>query len=189
MTLDDYNNLLNTFDHRCYICGSKKKLCVDHDHKTGKIRGILCNDCNLALGYLRDNKRLMLRAIDYLTNLNKPNILKRWHNRLYHIIFTFRKKIKSYINERRLKRREKIKNNERYLWKIDNKNNIADWMWITLSEHKPEYDIRIDIMDSDGNVFINWYFTTNGWIEFFTIKRNHIIYIEDVVKWRPTIFK
>lgn len=39
---------------------------VDHDHKTGKVRGLLCSRCNLALGYLRDSIKTLKRAIAYL---------------------------------------------------------------------------------------------------------------------------
>jgi hypothetical protein len=38
----------------CQICGRRKNLCVDHDHKTGKVRGRLCNFCNLSLGWLEN---------------------------------------------------------------------------------------------------------------------------------------
>lgn len=43
-----------------------KKLCVDHDHKTGKIRGILCSDCNVALGLLKDNPETLYRLRKYV---------------------------------------------------------------------------------------------------------------------------
>jgi len=45
-----------------------KVLCVDHDHNTGKIRGLLCNTCNRALGLLKDNKQLLINALKYLKN-------------------------------------------------------------------------------------------------------------------------
>lgn len=40
---------------------------IDHDHKTGKLRGLLCDRCNRGLGYLSDSVVLLLRAICYLT--------------------------------------------------------------------------------------------------------------------------
>ena len=43
-----------------------KRLYVDHCHKTGKIRGLLCNSCNTALGLLKDDISLFKRSIDYL---------------------------------------------------------------------------------------------------------------------------
>jgi hypothetical protein len=40
--------------------------CVDHDHRTGKVRGLLCNHCNAGLGCLRDDPAVIQSAIDYL---------------------------------------------------------------------------------------------------------------------------
>jgi hypothetical protein len=52
----------------CMICGSIEKLVVDHNHKTNKVRGMLCNHCNRGLGHFRDNQKTLLKAIDYLNN-------------------------------------------------------------------------------------------------------------------------
>jgi hypothetical protein len=51
---------------KCWICESTRKLCLDHDHVTGKPRGILCPKCNLGLGNFRDNENYLGRAIAYL---------------------------------------------------------------------------------------------------------------------------
>ena len=50
----------------CVICGSEEKLVVDHDHKTGKVRGMLCNHCNRGLGHFRDDPMLLEFAAQYL---------------------------------------------------------------------------------------------------------------------------
>jgi hypothetical protein len=54
----------------CKICGNPPKigrnLDVDHDHTTGKIRGLLCNNCNRGLGHLQDNITILQNAIEYL---------------------------------------------------------------------------------------------------------------------------
>jgi hypothetical protein len=50
----------------CVICGSNEKLVVDHDHKTNKIRGMLCNHCNFGLGHFRDDPMLLEFAAQYL---------------------------------------------------------------------------------------------------------------------------
>lgn len=70
---EDYINLLIKFNYKCGICDatqSKHKkssdLYIDHCHKTNKIRGLLCNACNLGLGSFYDNEELLKRAILYL---------------------------------------------------------------------------------------------------------------------------
>ena len=50
----------------CVICGSEEPLVVDHDHKTGKVRGMLCNHCNRGLGHFCDDPELMEFAAEYL---------------------------------------------------------------------------------------------------------------------------
>ena len=53
---------------RCCICGSLKNLCIDHNHKTKEVRGILCSNCNRGLGYFKDNEDTLSSAIEYLKN-------------------------------------------------------------------------------------------------------------------------
>lgn len=51
----------------CQICsGTSKRMHIDHDHKTHRIRGILCSRCNVAIGMLFDNPELALKIIHYL---------------------------------------------------------------------------------------------------------------------------
>lgn len=54
----------------CAICGevpkTKQGLCVDHDHSTGHVRGLLCNNCNAGMGYLKDNEKVLESALSYL---------------------------------------------------------------------------------------------------------------------------
>jgi Recombination endonuclease VII len=51
----------------CAICKtSSRRLCIDHCHATGKVRGFLCNKCNVGLGYYNDDPRLMRAATAYL---------------------------------------------------------------------------------------------------------------------------
>ena len=71
MSLEEYNKLFEEQEGRCAICGKhqsylKKGLSVDHDHVTGKIRGLLCNNCNAGIGLLKDDIKLLTIAINYL---------------------------------------------------------------------------------------------------------------------------
>jgi hypothetical protein len=64
-----YNAMLTAQGGVCAICGdppSYRRLDIDHDHKDGSIRGLLCPCCNNALGMLRDRWVLALRAAKYL---------------------------------------------------------------------------------------------------------------------------
>lgn len=54
----------------CAGCGSRRKLVVDHDHRTGKFRGLLCMACNSALGLLRD-RRSTLRSLERYLKVNE----------------------------------------------------------------------------------------------------------------------
>ena len=69
--LEEYNLILESQDGCCAICGMTpeehgKSLFVDHNHETGEVRGLLCNHCNLSLGYLKEDPRLFIRAVEYL---------------------------------------------------------------------------------------------------------------------------
>ena len=69
ITLEDYNKMLKLQNNKCLICLRdfiKFKGNVDHNHKTGKIRGILCPTCNRVLGLFKDDINRFQRAIDYL---------------------------------------------------------------------------------------------------------------------------
>lgn len=73
LTLGDYKALLKAQDSRCAICGSRdpkmsttKNLHVDHCHTTGRVRGLLCNNCNRGLGYFGDNFASLEAAAAYL---------------------------------------------------------------------------------------------------------------------------
>jgi len=81
MSLDDYNNMLVSQNGVCAICGEKETrtikgkiqpLSVDHNHITDQIRGLLCGNCNLALGNLRvdnsDGIDRLASAVSYLRN-------------------------------------------------------------------------------------------------------------------------
>ena len=70
MTLEQYNQMYIAQGGVCKICGNKCKsgrdLSVDHCHKTGKIRGLLCHTCNYMLGSALDNVEILKSGIEYL---------------------------------------------------------------------------------------------------------------------------
>lgn len=70
ITLETYKQLVIAQAGLCLICGKteKRRLAVDHDHVSGKVRGLLCGNCNRGLGLFKDNPRLLANAIAYITD-------------------------------------------------------------------------------------------------------------------------
>lgn len=69
LTLAEYNRMLDKQHGFCAICPDKlTSPCVDHDHKTGKVRGLLCHKCNVAIGLLRESPAICASAESYLLN-------------------------------------------------------------------------------------------------------------------------
>jgi len=73
MTNDDYEKMLENQQFCCAGCNIhqnelSKKLNVDHDHTTGLVRGLLCGNCNRALGLIKDNMETLIRLQQYLEN-------------------------------------------------------------------------------------------------------------------------
>ena len=74
ITIQQYNSLLAVQGGRCACCGSEspgnnrrfKHFAVDHDQRPGRVSGLLCNSCNLAIGKLGDDICSLLNAVDYL---------------------------------------------------------------------------------------------------------------------------
>jgi hypothetical protein len=70
ITLGQFNFILESQKGSCAICPrlhtNDRPLFVDHDHKTGKVRGLLCTGCNTAIGMLKDNPEYCLKASRYL---------------------------------------------------------------------------------------------------------------------------
>lgn len=71
ITIEEYGQLFYTQEGNCKICKRSHKefargLVIDHNHMTGKVRGLLCDPCNRALGYFRENIATMESAIQYV---------------------------------------------------------------------------------------------------------------------------
>ena len=71
ITIDDFDKRVVTQDGRCAICGAIADLVIDHDHKTGDIRGLLCLPCNSGLGHFHDSTGAMRAAITYIEKSRK----------------------------------------------------------------------------------------------------------------------
>lgn len=74
---EQYQRMLVAQDSRCAICGRKQEdlkasrgLAIDHDHATGKVRGLLCGKCNTAIGLFDDSTERMVAAIRYMEASN-----------------------------------------------------------------------------------------------------------------------
>lgn len=76
LTLEQYDEMLEKQNGVCALChtsekgknrwGGFRRLAVDHDHKTGEIRGLLCQNCNMGIGYFDDDPAILAEAIRYL---------------------------------------------------------------------------------------------------------------------------
>lgn len=82
MSLENYQSLLKEQGGVCAICGGTNKnghaLSVDHDHETGKVRGLLCRNCNYALGYIGDSVETAKNIIQYL-EFSRSHKYFTWH--------------------------------------------------------------------------------------------------------------
>ncbi len=70
LTVEQYDEMLDQQKGVCKICGrpcsSGRRLAVDHCHETGKIRGLLCGNCNKGIGNFQDSVPVLRSAIEYL---------------------------------------------------------------------------------------------------------------------------
>lgn len=82
ITLEQYDAVLAVQNGACAVCetkdpgrttrpdkdaeGKRRFFCVDHDHETGRLRGLLCHHCNTGLGHFKDSPALLISAINYL---------------------------------------------------------------------------------------------------------------------------
>lgn len=68
LSSNEYDLLVIEQNYKYTICNQKNlKLVIDHDHKIGKVRGIICSPCNKMLGFAFDNKQTLQKAVMYLS--------------------------------------------------------------------------------------------------------------------------
>lgn len=69
--IEDFEKMLLNQSYKCKICdfefNNRKKIFVDHCHKSSKVRGLLCYNCNIALGHIKDNIYTLKNMINYLS--------------------------------------------------------------------------------------------------------------------------
>ena len=65
VTWQEYQQVIST---GCLVCGSNVNLHLDHCHETGKVRGCLCFNCNISLGYMKESPVLIERLAEYIRN-------------------------------------------------------------------------------------------------------------------------
>lgn len=79
LSLEGYEALLAEQGGVCAICklpetserlNKVRRLCIDHDHETGAIRGLLCNRCNRVIGLMDDDPVILGEAMDYLSSVS-----------------------------------------------------------------------------------------------------------------------
>ncbi|KKN52900.1 hypothetical protein LCGC14_0607620 [marine sediment metagenome] len=75
LSLKGYNQMLLDQNGKCAICGKHQKeldraMCVDHNHETGKVRGLLCRKCNIMIGNADEDAAILLSAIEYIKEHN-----------------------------------------------------------------------------------------------------------------------
>jgi len=66
ISTQDFSDMLMRQGGKCAICGREGTLCVDHDHITGAVRGLLCRGCNTGIGGLGDSVANLMAAVEYL---------------------------------------------------------------------------------------------------------------------------
>lgn len=76
ITLDEFDRLIAAQGNACAICRRPmdqiERKCIDHCHRTGKVRGVLCQGCNVGIAHLQDDPLVALRASEYLARHRKP---------------------------------------------------------------------------------------------------------------------
>lgn len=101
---DTYKALLALQGGACAGCGAvpepRRKLYLDHDHLTGIVRGLLCRNCNFALGFAQDDVSILVHLVKYLEDTPAAKLV----GKLAGVLYPTRKKYKRRHKKRRVKR-------------------------------------------------------------------------------------
>ncbi len=76
ITMGQYYDMMFTQSGCCKICKrpvTNMRLAIDHDHKTGDVRGLLCNKCNSMIGFANDDPDILIEAANYLRHTKRHN--------------------------------------------------------------------------------------------------------------------
>ena len=69
LSIEEYNKLLDKVGNTCPICGKsfgEVSPVIDHNHKTNRVRGIICRHCNLGIGFLEDDVKILYNAVKWV---------------------------------------------------------------------------------------------------------------------------
>lgn len=81
ITRDDYRESWYGQGGKCAVCRQPERtarnhlLCIDHDHVTGRFRGLLCSHCNRGIGLFRDDPQVIMQAAEYVIRTRKPELV------------------------------------------------------------------------------------------------------------------
>lgn len=67
LTVEEYNIMYTSQNGNCVICGKHKKLEIEHNHQTGKVRGLVCHKCNVVIGMCEEDITILQNVIKYLS--------------------------------------------------------------------------------------------------------------------------
>jgi hypothetical protein len=71
LTPEQWQEIAEAQGYACKLCGEKKRLATDHSHSNGKVRGLLCWNCNSGMGKFKHNPALLRAAADYIETCRK----------------------------------------------------------------------------------------------------------------------